>query len=367
MDFGLTEVQSDLRDLARKILTHEVTPERLKELEAGPSGKERMDGRLWKEFADANLLGVALPEELGGSGFGLIELCILLEEVGRRVAPLPLLATIAMSALPIARFGTASQRSVLPAVVAGDSILTAALQEGANRDPLRPATTARPAGDGWELHGSKIAVPWAVLADHMLVLASTPTDLGVFIVDPRGQGIALLAAEATDRTPQATVELRGASASRLGGSDAARWTVDVALAGLCATAVGVFDEAVRITARYLSERQQFGRPLATFQGAAIRAADAYIDTQAIRVAAWSAIWRLASDMDAGDALAVAKFWVADGGQRVAHACQHLHGGMGVDVDYPIHRYFLWAKELELTLGGATEHLLRLGESLCTST
>jgi alkylation response protein AidB-like acyl-CoA dehydrogenase len=135
------------------------------------------------------------------------------------------------------------------------------------------------------------------------------------------------------------------------------------LAGICATAVGLFDEAVRITAAYISEREQFGKPIATFQGATLRAADAYIDSRAITVAAWSAIWRLATGRDADDALAIAKFWVADGGQRVAHACQHLHGGMGVDTDYPIHRYFLWAKELELALGGATPQLLRLGASI----
>ena len=363
MDFGFTEVQQDLRELARKILTDEVTPDRLKTLEAGP---DRMDRRVWKAFADANLLGVALPEDAGGSGFGLIELCVLLEEVGRSVAPVPLLATIASGALPIARFGTADQRMLLGPVVRGESILTAALQEAGSHDPMRPETTATPNGEGWELNGEKIAVPWAPLASRVLVLARTDDDIGIFLVDPRATGVSLLAAEATDRTPQATVVLSRATASRLGGADAARWTVDVALAGLCATAVGVFDQAVRITAGYLSQRQQFGRPLATFQGAAIRAADAYIDTQAISVAAWAAIWRLASEMDAADALAVAKFWVADGGQRVAHACQHLHGGMGVDIDYPIHRYFLWAKELELTLGGATDHLLRLGESLaCT--
>jgi alkylation response protein AidB-like acyl-CoA dehydrogenase len=129
--------------------------------------------------------------------------------------------------------------------------------------------------------------------------------------------------------------------------------------------VGVFDEAVRITAGYLSERKQFDRPIATFQGATLRAADAYIDTEAIRVTSWSAIWRLAAGRPAADQLAIAKFWVADGGQRIAHACQHLHGGIGATTDYPIHWYFRWAKSLEHALGGATPQLLRLGESMAT--
>jgi alkylation response protein AidB-like acyl-CoA dehydrogenase len=345
--------------LARTILTDQVTTNRLRELEQGP---EAMDRQLWKAFAEAQLLGVAMPEDVGGTGYGLLELCVLLEEVGRRVAPVPLLATMS-AALTIAHFGTAGQRSaLLPGVISGDSILTVAVQEAASRDVCRPVTTARPDGHGWLLDGEKLAVPWAPLADAVLVTA----DAGVFVVDASTPGLTLEAATGTDRTPRALLGLRDVRADRLGDASATAWMIDRLLAGMCALAVGVFDEAVRMTAGYLSEREQFGRPLATFQGAALRAADAYIDAQAIRVAAWSAIWRLAVGLPAADELAVAKFWVADGGQRIAHACQHLHGGMGVDVDYPIHRYFLWAKDLELTLGGATEHLLRLGESLCTS-
>ena len=147
------------------------------------------------------------------------------------------------------------------------------------------------------------------------------------------------------------------------GTGAVDWIQQHALACYCATAVGVFDRALRITAGYLSERKQFDRPLATFQGATLRAADAYIDTETIRVTTWSAVWRLASGRDAHDELAIAKFWVADGGQRVANACQHLHGGMGATTDYPIHRYFRWAKLLEHALGGATPHLLRLGDTI----
>jgi alkylation response protein AidB-like acyl-CoA dehydrogenase len=132
---------------------------------------------------------------------------------------------------------------------------------------------------------------------------------------------------------------------------------------MCATAVGVLDEAIRITAEYISHRQQFGKPIATFQGATLKAADAYIDAGAVRATTWSAVWRLAEGLPCDDELAIAKYWVAYGGQNAVHNCQHLHGGMGVDVDYPIHRYFIWAKDLELTLGGETTQLLKLGASL----
>ena len=123
------------------------------------------------------------------------------------------------------------------------------------------------------------------------------------------------------------------------------------------------EEALAITARYVSEREQFGSKLGTFQAVAQRVADAYIDTEAIRLTALQAAWRLVEGLDAHDELMTAKFWAADGAQRVVHAAQHLHGGIGVDLDYPIHRYFRWAKVLELTLGGASPSLLRLGASL----
>ena len=372
MDFTLNEVQADIKSLANKIVGEQMTRERLKELEAGT---ERMDRALWGELAKANLLGIALPESVGGSGYGIMELCVVLQEVGRFVAPLPLLATVAMAALPIAEFGTEEQQQrLLPPVVNGESVLTAALQEPLATDPLAPATTARRDGDGWVLDGTKVAVPWAPLADRILVNAATGDgNVGLFLVDPSDPGVTLARTEATNREPQGVLTLTGArvaDADVLGdptaGTAAVEWVYRRALAGLCATAVGVMEEAVRITAAYISEREQFERPLATFQGATLRIADAYIDTQASNVATWSAIWRLAEGRPADDELAIAKYWVSDGGHRVVHACQHLHGGMGVDIDYPIHRYLLWGKELELTLGGATPQLLRLGASMAGS-
>ena len=141
------------------------------------------------------------------------------------------------------------------------------------------------------------------------------------------------------------------------------WIVERTTAGLCAIAIGVCEEALRLTAEYTKTREQFDRPIATFQAVGQRAADAYIDTEAVRLTAWQASWRLAAGLPATEEVAVAKFWAAEGGQRVVHAAQHLHGGIGVDRDYPLYRYFTWAKQLELTLGGATPQLVHLGRLL----
>ena len=360
MDFTFDEVQDDLRGLARRILGERATPARLRELEGGD---DRVDRDLWASFAGADLLGISLPERWGGGGYGIMETAVLLEEVGRHVAPLPLLATVVLGALPVAELGTDDQRDrLLPDVIAGRTFLTAALQER-HGEPLLPQTAAERDGDGWRLTGEKVAVPWGRLAETVVVSARTSDGgTGLFLVD----GGDRLPAEATNREPQCLLVLDGAPGERVGGTDAVRWLLRRATAGICATAVGVLDEAVTITAGYLSQREQFGRPLATFQGAAMRTADAYIDSYAASVTTWSAVWRLAEGRDCDEELAIAKFWCADGGHRVVSACQHLHGGMGVDVDYPIHRYTQWAKTLEHQLGGSTASLRRLGDLLCTS-
>jgi hypothetical protein len=383
VDFSFDATQDEVRRLSRSILDVHATVERVKGAE---SSDDHVDHRLWQELARADLLGIALPEDVGGSGLGLMELCVLLEEAGRRVAPVPLLATLGLAAAPIARLGSADQRKrLLAPVVEGTSFLTAAFDEPAAHDPLLPKTAATRDGSTWRLDGAKAGVPIAPLADRILVSARTPGgDAGLFLLEPSAPGVTLEAGWSTHRELQARVTLDGAvvdSEDVLAiGGDAMRAAYETALACVCAVACGVLDEAVRITASYISEREQFGKPIAAFQGATLRAADAYIDAEAVRATTWSAIWRLATarvtdasspegddasavNRDAADALAIAKFWVADGGQRVVHACQHLHGGIGVDIDYPIHRYFLWAKELELALGGATPQLLHLGASM----
>jgi alkylation response protein AidB-like acyl-CoA dehydrogenase len=371
MDFELTEEQQAISDLAARLLGDLVTTERLASLDADPDWFAR---DAWAELAKADLLGIALPEADGGGGFGIFEAVLVLEQIGRTVAPVPYLATVVLGALPIAAAGSAAQRAeLLPGVIAGDTVLTAALLErGGSQPPTVPATTATPVGERWRLDGEKLFVPAAHLARRMLVPARTGDDdtSGVFLVAPDAPGVTLERLVTTNGEPQFVVRLDGVDVGAddvLGdptqGAAIVERIAANALAAVCAVQTGVCDAAVRMTARYTSEREQFNTPLATFQAVAHRAADAYIDATAIRFTTWLAAWRLAQGLPAADELDVAKFWAAEGGQRVVHAAQHLHGGIGVDKDYPLHRYFLWAKALELTLGGATEHLRALGARL----
>jgi 3-oxocholest-4-en-26-oyl-CoA dehydrogenase beta subunit len=368
MDFDFSEEQQDLQNLAKQILEGELSNERLKEIDAGG---DRFDRDLWGKLAAAGLLGVAIPEAQGGLGYGFLEAALVLEQVGRTVAPVPYLATVVLGALPVAQFGSDEQKdALLTGVVSGETILTAALVEFGG-DPLAPTTTATREGDGWVLDGVKDCVPAGLVADRVVVPASTEDGRVVFaLVEPSAAGVTRERQDTTNFDPEARFTLRGVRvadadvlASGADGAAALQWIVERATAAQCAVAIGVCEEAVHMTAEYTKTREQFDRVIATFQAVGQRAADAYIDTEAVRLTAWQAVWRLSEDLPATAEVAVAKFWAAEGGQRVVHAAQHLHGGMGVDKDYPLHRYFLLAKKLELTLGGATPQLLKLGAIL----
>jgi alkylation response protein AidB-like acyl-CoA dehydrogenase len=364
LDFSLSDDQEALRDLAAKILGDLVTHERLTEIDRS---EEWFDRRAWRALADAGLLGIGLPEASGGAGLGFLEVGIVAEQIGATVAPVPFVPS-SVAALAIAEFGDEAQKSRwLPGVANGETILTLALQEPNNDEPTAPTTRADVGRDGWRLTGAVHCVQAVHLAQAMLVAARTGVGVGLFLVDPMADGVVSTRAVATNGEPVFVVELAGASGAPLGdpvdGERVITWTVEHALALLCVVQAGISDRALRMTAEYTSTREQFGHPIAGFQAVSQRAGDAYIDTEAIRLTAWQAAWRLSEGLPAADEVAIAKFWAADGGQRVAHAAQHLHGGLGIDVDYPLHRYFQWSKAIELTLGSATRQLVRLGASI----
>ncbi len=370
MDFDLTDEQEATAEAATKLLADKSTPEALRALEERDD--LRFDRDLWAAMADAGLLGIAVPEEHGGAGLGLLELCLVLQEVGRRTAAVPALASLAFAGVPIARFGSAEQQAaLLPGLAAGRFVPAAALVEPL-ADPLVPTTTAKPDGDGWVLEGTKTNVLAGLIAELLLVPATTPDGIGVFLVPTDAEGVTRTRQETTTGTPDALVTLEGVRVGPgdvLGEIDAGgsvlRSVVENATVASCAVMAGLAAEAVRITGEYTSSREQFGRPIATFQAVGQRAADAYVDSHAIRLTMLQAAWRLSAGYPAGREVAVAKYWAAAGGQRVVHAASHLHGGVGVDRDYPLHRYFLLAKQLELTLGGASRQLVALGRILAS--
>ncbi|RIK98045.1 MAG: acyl-CoA dehydrogenase [Proteobacteria bacterium] len=363
MDFSYSDEQQAAIDLARQILTDHCTPKALRALDL--AGGERFDRALWGKLAEAGILAAGVPEAHGGAGMGFLTVAGIVEQVGRTAAPVPVLESTVMGALPLARFGSAEQQAAwLPRLARGEAIVTSALVER-HADVTAPRTAAKRDGASYRITGEKLAVPAGPLADAFLVPAALDGGAGVFLVEASAPGVARESLVTTSRQPESIVALDGAPGALLGspaqGAEIAEWIRLRATAALCSLAVGVCSEALRLTAEYTKARKQFDQPIATFQAVGQRAADAFIDTEAIRLTALQAAWRIEAGLPAEAAVATAKFWAATGGSRVVRAAQHLHGGAGVDREYPLHRYYLWARQLELTLGAGTQQLRRLGK------
>ncbi|MGY1814091.1 acyl-CoA dehydrogenase family protein [Blastococcus sp. SYSU D00820] len=369
MQFDLDDDLRDVRDLAEKILTDRADVDRVRAVEADAGGFDRA---LWQVLADAGLLGIALPEEAGGAGLGMLGLVTVLEQQGRRVAPVPLWSVVAGAALPLARFGSEEQTARwLPGVLDGTTLVTGAVDTPPGR---RATVTAEADGAGLRLRGRLTAVPAAAVADALLVPVTTADGgLSVVLVPTDRAGLTVTPLAVTSRESSAAVAFDGVAVEAAevlpaDGAEVLRWTRRRARVALAALSLGVCEEALAITARYTSERVQFGRPLSTNQAVAVRAADAHLDTEAIRLTTLRAAELLDSgrEEEAEAAALTAKWWASRGGLRVVHATQHLHGGMGADVDYPIHRYFLWGRQIAFTLGSADAIAAELGDALETA-
>ncbi|HEX5300313.1 MAG TPA: acyl-CoA dehydrogenase, partial [Streptosporangiaceae bacterium] len=339
----MSESQVEIAGLARKILAERDAP--------------------WADLAAAGVLAAGLPAALDGSGVGLAEQCSVLIELGRAASEVPYLASVVLGAGALAEFGTSSQQREW-AVPAGQGsvVLTAALAEEDGDDPLSPSTSAVRVDGQWVLSGVKTAVEAAPSAGLFLVPASSASGVLVFLVMPSDSGVSVEPQSLTDFGSAGRVVLDGVvlddsrvlgAAGR--GAEVAGWLAARATVGHCAAQAGVVERALELTAEYARTRVQFGRPIGAFQAVAQRLAEAYIDAEAVRLTLWQAVWALSSGADASSvelAVATAKFWAAEAGHRVAHTAVHVHGGMGIDTSYPVHRYFTAAKHHEFALGGA---------------
>lgn len=367
MQFALNDAQEAVSKSARRVLQAMATPDRLDELDA--QGVE-MDSDLWKALAEADLLGIALPEAVGGSEQTFGEVCALLVEVGRSVAPVPVLWTL-LAAEAVVRHGTQKQieRYVWP-VADGGAVLTCALTESRRGGADQMSVTATETSDGWALAGARSLVPWAPLSECVLVPAVFESgEVGVWLVDPRSPGVTLSPIDTTSNESRYDLELvdvRMTEADLLGGvRDGEGIVADFStriLTALCAVQLGVSEEALRLSAEYVTTREQFDRPIGSFQAVQHRLADAFIDVEAMRWTTWHAAWRIAEGMPSDRQASIAKFWASEAGARVAASAQQVHGGMGIDVSYPLYRYFLWSKQLELELGAAPVQLVKLGNT-----
>ncbi len=343
MDFTFSADAEDAAALAATILKDHTRPERLAEVE---DAGNRFDPVLWRALADA----------FDGADLGFLELCRVLVEVGRTVAPVPLAAD-AVARLFLGEFG-----------IAGPSgVLSCAIAEEHEHAPTVPTTTAAQDGEEHVLTGTKYLVPAATVATTFLVPATTPDGAAVFLVDADAPGLTIGEQHLSDGDVAGLVELDGVRvpADRRVSADgeSAQRLVDLLTVATCAVQLGVTEGAVSLTAEYAKTREQFDRPIGTFQAVAQRLADGYIDTRFLALTVWQAAWRLSERLPAAEAIATAKLWAADAGHRIAHTTVHIHGGVGVDLDGEAHRYFTAATRYDFEHGGTTEQALRLGRLL----
>jgi 3-oxocholest-4-en-26-oyl-CoA dehydrogenase beta subunit len=368
MDFSFSEDQNAIRDLAQQIFTDRTTDEFML---AFDRAEKTYDEELWATLAEQGLLGITIAEEFGGTELGFTELCLMLEEQGRRISPIPLFSNLVLGALPLCEFGSVAQKEqYLTPLSAGELKLTAAIAELGISDAFAGQINAVPRGDEWVLNGHLDCVPDGPVADAILVPVHTGNELTFFIVERQQPGVTLETQKTSLGDNQASLILEnlvlGASAvlGEIGGGEQVmNWLELRAETALCALQVGVTEEALKRTAEFTCERKQFGAPIGSFQAVAMQAADAFIDVEAIRSVYWLALYKLAGGLDARAEVHCAKWYAADAGHRIVYRTQHLHGGMGADLEYPIHRFFLWAKHLGMMLGGRSVQISRLGALL----
>jgi alkylation response protein AidB-like acyl-CoA dehydrogenase len=318
-------------------------------------------GSAWPALASAGLLALTLPGWLDGDDLGVLDAAVLLTEVGRAAAGIPALATIMLGALPVVRWGSRAQQELLLAGVGtGETILTAGIRERSEPRPAVPATVATLSGDdAGVVTGTKVGVPYAAQARWLLIPAALAGGRGraLVVVDPAGAGVAIAPTPASGDCPEATVRLDQAPitgvlrAGQEPGTDAIDDLYLLATAGAAAQADGALAGALDLTSGYIAQRHQFGKPLATFQAVAQQIADVYIAGRTLHLAALSANWRLAAGLDATGDVDLAAFWLSQEGPPAMRTCHHLHGGIGVDMEYPMQRYSSMISDLTRLVGG----------------
>ncbi len=324
---------------------------------------QRFDRDLWRKLVDSDILTSAAATQVGGDGFGVLEQVAILVALGHQLAAVPYLESVVLGSGALARFGSEElQQDWGRAAVSGEKVLTVALDGEMGEGPVRAVSS----GDGYRLTGTRTQVSYGPVADAFLVPAETDSGTVVFLVAADDPGVTVTPLRTTGLGSVGHLALDGTEvpvARKVGDAVTVAWLRLISALGRSAYQLGVLERGLQMTAEYARTREQFDRPIGSFQAVGQRLADGYIDVKGLRLTLTQAAWKVSEDIPAEVDVASAAFWAADAGHRVAHSIVHVHGGVGVDTDHPVHRYFLAAKEIEFALGGATGQLRRIGREL----
>ncbi|MGE0544113.1 MAG: acyl-CoA dehydrogenase family protein [Dehalococcoidia bacterium] len=375
MELGLTETQELLRNSARNFFENECPLGRVREIQASQEGFSR---REWEQAAALGWPGLLVAETYQGSGGNLMDAVILLEEVGRALAPLPLASTAVVGALALQEFGTEAQRAtLLPRIAVGESIIALAVTEPSasyHADGIR--TRARLVGDRYILDGTKLFVRDGTIADLLLVATRTEDSenpehgITLFLVDAhaRGVGVTPLITSARDR--QAEIQFsevavpHDAVVGTVGGGwPVIRKLIDLAALSECAEMVGAGQRVFETTLDYAKTRVQFGRPIGSFQSLQHKVADMAIDIDSSRFITYYAAWKADTSADARADIARTKVWVSDAFRRITREAHQVHGGVGFIVDHDLHLFFGREKTAELYMGTPSYHRMAVAEAI----
>lgn len=365
MDFSYPDTHTEIKALAGKILAEMATVEHLKAQETTGA---YLDKAIWQQLIASGIHTAAFPESLDGMGMDYMASALVAECIGQSVASIPYIPCIISTALPLlAHSSDPVVETLLRAVCAGEQLISTALIEPSNENPFAPSVKVVENNGSWQISGIKHCVPYAKESQQILLFAKNGAQLWAGLVNPHAAGCVLTAQHVTTEEPQYKLAMQHANAHAVCHGEAAEHLLKAVVAmttvAYCSMAIGIAEKMTRISADYTSQREQFGVPVATFQAVAHRLASCYIDTECLRIMTQQAASDVSQGLFDSDSIAMAKVWCGDVMHRVSQSAQHVHGGTGIDRDYPLFRYCLWAKYLELALGNSRMHLANLADRL----
>ncbi|GLY70394.1 acyl-CoA dehydrogenase [Amycolatopsis taiwanensis] len=356
MDLTLTEDQRTIQATARELLSARAAVAGARAVAGDPAGYST---QVWKEMAELGWPGLALPEEYGGVGLGFLELCLVVEELGRARVPSPFLPTVACCGMPILRHGTDSQRSEWLGAIARGQVFTYVTDTDTSAQ-----IAAERSADGLVLNGTALFVPYAGAADRLVVAARDGDDTIAVVVDTASPGLDLQRLDVVgDPANRVRFEHVSVPGDQVLGAGAAEAIGAYGIAATCAEMVGGAQGVLDMTVAYAREREQFGKPIGAFQAVQHHCANMAIDVLSARLAAYEAIWRLGSGLDADMELAMAKSWVSEAYLRVCALGHQVHGAIGFTAEHGLHHYFEHAFASALAFGDADRHTEQVARKL----
>lgn len=359
MDFNLTEEQTAITDMANSLFTDNCTDDFLRSYDE--TGQGTMS-QLWQACIETGLQGLLIPEAAGGSGLGMTELSLVLQAQGGALAQVPLWRH-QLAAATVVKFGGTEQQSLAQDAAKGTSLLTIAYN--LVKTTSEAQVTVEKTSDGMKLNGLVQSVAVAGLADLILVPLTLDNETRWVFIDTKSSGLSLTEGQMTQGEEVADLHFVDVNIfdSALLEIGANRWLVPRILASLASLQLGVSEAQIKKTVEYISERQQFGRAIGTFQAVQMTMADTKIALEALRSSVWQLCYRLDNDLGCEHEAFATAWQACEAGHQIGHKAQHVHGGFGVDVSYIIYRYLYWSRAISLNLGGSPALLAKLGDAL----